>query len=74
MQNGIYEKGVGTRVATVLEMEGAREAPWKQAASAPAVDDADARRKTAIIGLRLAMPLAVLLWALVAVALWSMLR
>jgi len=75
MQNGTYEEGTGTRAATVLAMEGARgEAPWKQTASAPVAGDADARPQTAIVGLRLAMPLAALLWALVAVALWSMLR
>jgi hypothetical protein len=77
MQTGTYEDGNGGGTVTVLEANSPpRERLLEDAASPQAANEngEDARYKPAIVGLRLAMLLALLLWALVATALWSMLR
>ena len=76
MQTGTYEEGnSGSRAVTVLEPRSSSREEMPQTVGSGRVQDiAEAREKPAIVGLRLAMPLALLLWALVATALWSMLR
>jgi hypothetical protein len=76
MQTGTYEEGnSGSRAVTVLEPTSSSRGEMPQAEAFGRVPGiANAREKSAIVGLRLAMPLALLLWALVATALWSMLR
>jgi len=78
MQTGTYEDGnSGGGTVTVMDPNGPlREARLQDAASRRVANEnaEDVRSKSAIVGLRLAMPLALLLWALVATALWSMLR